>query len=264
MRMRTLFLLLITLACLGELRLLMAADPSPVPTPPAWIKPAFENTQVKIEYYDPAKDPKPFPGWTIFDSSLTYQFDSEYQISSTPGQKPLVVVQLDYSKVEFNMRHRVQLPKNYESPRIWETPLGQHELEHVAVGAHRRVALLANHLVRRVRRLERTVDKPSDVTQEWVDKVVRDELTPRRLAIDELIKSNNLNLDKLTGHGARKLDDRDAHFAQLYLKENLDEMKFPYLHEVLDLLERRDYQEARWAGALPKNKAVRKSGATKK
>lgn len=226
-----------------------AAD---TPSPPAWIKPAFASGRTKIEFYDPAKDPREFPGWTVFDSDLNYQYDYEYQIRDDLKKKLIVTLEPTFTKVELVVRHKVQLPQSYQSARVWESPLAQHELEHVAIGAHRRAAMLAEHLIRRVRQVERTIGKRNEITQEWVQMAIHEELTPRREALDELLKANNRKLDNLTGHGARPLADRDAFYAEMYLKENLDEMKFPYLHEVLDLLDQRDYQAARWEAAAAK------------
>ena len=58
------------------------------------------------------------------------------------------------------------------------------------------------------------------------------------------MKQNNLQLDKLGAHGAKVLPDRAAFFTQLYTKENLAEMKFPFIEQVLDLLETAEYQGA--------------------
>ena len=240
--------LIAVLSLAAPLRL-TAADPPTAASPPAWIKPAFASGLTKIEFYDPAKDPHEFPGWTVFDSDLTYQFDYEYEFREDKQKKYVVTLVPKFSKVELVVRHRIQLPQRYESSRVWESPLAQHELEHVGVGAHRRTVMLAQHLVRKVQRVERTVSKPSEITNDWAQDAIRDEIAPRREALDELLKANNRNLDKLTGHGARPLADRDAFYAEMYLKENLDEMKFPYLHEVLELLEDRDYLAARWEPA---------------
>lgn len=239
--------LFVLISLTAQMRL-SAADSPAVASPPAWIKPAFAQGLTKIEFYDPAKDPHEFPGWTVFDSDLKYQFDYEYQLREDK-KKYVVTLMPKFTKVELVVRHRIQLPLKYESSRVWESPLAQHELEHVGIGAHRRTVMLAQHLVRKVQRVERTVSKPNQITNDWAQDAIREEIAPRREALDELLKANNRNLDKLTGHGARPLADRDAFYAEMYLKENLDELKFPYLHEVLELLEDRDYLAARWGPA---------------
>ena len=251
---------LFALLSLAVTRGLVAAEPPAVPAPPAWIKPAFDRGLVTVEYYDPAKDPHEFPGWTIFDSNLTYRFEYEFRLREDRSKKQTVTLIPKFTKIDLVVRHRIQLPKHFESPRLWEMKLAQHELEHVGVGAHRRTVMLAEQLVRKVQRVERTVKKPGEVTRDWAQAAVGEELTPRREALDELIKANNRNLDKLTGHGARPLDDRDAFYGQMYLKENLDEMKFPYLAEVLELMEDRDYLAARWEGPAGKSDKPAKTG----
>jgi hypothetical protein len=223
------------------------------PSPPEWIKPAFDRGLVTVEFYDPAKQPRDFPGWTVFDSDLNYQFDYEFRFREDRQKKYVVTMLPKFSKVELAVRHRIQLPKHLDSPGVWEMWLAQHELEHVGIGAHRRASLLAEYLVRSIRRVERTANRPTDITRNWVQDAIREEIAPRREALDQLIKANNRSLDKLTGHGSRSLGDRDAFYGQLYLKENLDEMKFPYLAEVLELLDDRDYLAARWEGPAGKN-----------
>lgn len=244
---------LFALLSLTAPRWLVATDPAAVPSPPEWIKPPFDRGLVTVEFYDPAKQPREFPGWTNFDFDLTYRFDYEYRLREDRKKKFAVTLLPKFSKVELVVRHRIQLPKHLESPRVWEMRLAQHELEHVGIGAHRRAVMLAEHLVRKIERVERTAGKPSEITLDWAQAAIREEITPRRVALDELIKANNRSLDKLTGHGARSLADRDAFYGQMYLKENLDEMKFPYLPEVLDLLDDRDYLAARWEVSAGKN-----------
>ncbi|MBC8117258.1 MAG: hypothetical protein H7062_22915 [Candidatus Saccharimonas sp.] len=244
---------LFALLSLAAPRWLVAADPPVAPVPPEWIKPAFDRGLVTVEFYDQAKEPREYPGWTIFDSDLTYQFDYEFRFREDRQKKYVVTLLPKFSKVELAVRHRIQLPKHLDSPGVWEMWLAQHELEHVGVGAHRRTVMLAEHLVRKVKRVERSANMPNQITKAWVQDAIREEIAPRREALDQLIKANNRSLDKLTGHGSRSLGDRDAFYGQMYLKENLDEMKFPYLSEVLELLDDRDYLAARWESPARKN-----------
>ena len=235
---------------------LSAAEPPAVPEPPAWIKPVFDRGLTKLEFYDPVTKPQKFPGWTNYKFELKYRFTYEYKFRETTKkesskQKVVVTVIPTFTMVELPVRHQILLPERYDTPRVWDTPLARHELEHVATSAHHRVALLAEHLLKKIHKIERTIDKPSQITDDWVKKEIDELITPRREAIDALLASNNRHLDKLTSHGAKPLADRDAFFAQMYLKENLDEMKFPFLSEVLDLLEQRRYQSARWESPPP-------------
>ncbi len=246
------FLLLSLLAPVS----LNATEPAAAPEPPAWIKPVFDRGLTKLEFYDPVTKPQKFPGWTNYKFELNHRFTYEYDFRETTkkeSSKKRIVVTIipTFTMVELPVRHQILLPERYDTPRVWDAPLAQHELEHVAISAHHRVALLAKHLVKQIQKIERTIDKPSQITDDWVKKLVDELITPRREALDALLTANNRQLDKLTGHGARPLPDRDAFFSQMYLKENLDEMKFPFLPDVLDLLKERRYQEALWESPPP-------------
>ena len=246
------FLLLCLLAPVS----LSAAEPPPAPEPPEWIRPVFDHGLTKLEFYDPVKKPQKFPGWTNYKFELNYHFTYEYKIHETtikelPKKRIVATIIPKFTMLELPVRHQILLPERYDTPRVWDTPLAQHELEHVAISAHLRVALLAEHLLKKIHQIERTIDKPSQVTDDGVKKWIDELITPRREAIDALLASNNRHLDKLTGHGAKPLADRDAFFAQMYLKENLDEMKFPFLADALDLLNHRSYQSARWESPPP-------------
>ena len=246
------FLLLCLLAPVS----LSAAEPATSPEPPEWIRPVFDRGLTKLEFYDPVKKPQKFPGWTNYKFELNYRFTYEHGTRETTqkgSSKKRIVVTIvpKFTMIELPVRHQILLPERYDTPRVWDTSLAQHELEHVAISAHLRVALLAEHLLKKIHQIERTIDKPSQITDDGVKKWIDELITPRREAIDALLTSNNRHLDKLTSHGAKPLADRDAFFAQMYLKENLDEMKFPFLPEVLGLLEQRRYQNTRWESPPP-------------
>ncbi len=248
------FLGLLLRSLLAAMRV-SAAEPTDGAVPPAWIKPVFDRGLTKIEFYDPSKQPQKFPGWTTYNFDLDHRFTYEYDFRETTKnskKKCLVTITPQFTKVEFAVRHRIQLPLRLNTPRVWDVPLAKHELEHVAISGHRRVVLLAEHLVQKIRKIERTFDNPSQITDDLLQAAINDTIAPRREALDALLTANNRHLDKLTGHGAKALVDREAYFAQMYLKENLDEMKFPFLAEVLDLLDQPRYQAARWESSPSK------------
>jgi len=226
----------------------VAAERSDKPAsaaPPAWIKPAFEGGRTEIEFYDPEKQAQEFAGWTIYDFQLHHRFLYEYKVRPVKNTYAVTIVP-QFTEIEMPMRHRIRLPMKFDTPLVWDSSLAKHELEHVAIGAHPRVRKLTEHMLKKIQRVQRIVDKPSQLTEEWFEKAISEEIAPRRDAIDALITANNRQLDLLTGHGVRRLKDHDAFFSQMYLKENLDEMRFPYLSQTLDLLEQFDYQSARW------------------
>ena len=224
-----------------------SADVPPAATVAAWVKGQIDDGRLIVEFYDPAKPPKPYPGWTEFEFRLDFQFEYKTEpLRKKKGARPgPVIVNLNYTKIDVPIKHRMQLPKTLEAERWYEAGLARHELDHVRVGLHPRLAMLGKHLVQRVNRFERSADAVGDVTAEWVKARIDAELGARRDAILALVLGINQKIDKLTDHGATPLPNREEFLAGLFLKENLDEMKFTYLPEVLDIINTRDYQQTR-------------------
>jgi hypothetical protein len=114
-----------------------------------------------------------------------------------------------------------------------------------AIGSHPRLIMLSRHLLKNMGTLNRSADRVADVTRQWAEESITAEVSERSKAIQSLISRNNVKLDDLTRHGGRAIPARDAFFERLYLKENLDECKFPYLSESLKLLEVDEYRNAK-------------------
>jgi hypothetical protein len=222
----------------------MRADEPPELRLSTWLKSQTDAGRINLEFYDPGL-PRQFPGWTVFE----YQFEFQYECQvSWPQKKPRpgsIVLVPTFTKLEIPITHRVELPRVLESDRWFEAVLARHELEHVRVGSHPRLVILSKHLVKKLKRIERTVDDPAQVTKEWIQMQVEGELKLRKDAIQSLVMDINRRIDKVTNHGALSLEDREEFFAKLFLKENLDQMKFPYLSEVLDLIDTREYLNTR-------------------
>lgn len=210
-----------------------------------WVNQLIKAEQLTVEYYDPAKPPKPFPGWTDFEFRLNYQYDYRMDWTQKKGGRVAVVVVPKYLKLDVPIKHHIQLPQTLKAERWYEAGLARHELEHVRVGMHPRLEMLGKHLISKVQRIEGMVDRPDDVTLQWVKTRVDAEMAARRDAVLALVLGINQKIDKSTNHGATELADRETFFSELYLKESLDQMKFPYLGQVLDLIAKPDYQKAR-------------------
>ncbi len=221
------------------------ADDAPLPGVADWVLQRIKQEQLTVEYYDPAKPPKPFPGWTDFEFRLNYQYDYRVDWTQKKGERAAVVVVPRYLKIDVPIKHHIQLPMTLKADRWYEAGLARHELEHVRVGMHPRLELLGKHLISKVQRIDGMVDRPDDVTLQWVRTRVDAEMAARRDAVLALVLGINQKIDMATNHGAVELPDREAFFSVLYLKENLDQMKFPYLPQVLDLIARPEYQKAR-------------------
>lgn len=209
-----------------------------------WIEKAEKSGSLKLDFYDPAKPPKPYPGWTDFDFRFKYEY--EFKTRSKPGRGKSVEVGITptFTTIDTQVSHIVRLPRTIDPVDWYETTLGSHELDHVAVGTHPRLIQLAKHLLKNFEPLNRSVAKSSEITDKWVGEIINQEVNDRQRAIFELITWNNAQLDEITRHGSRAIPDRDAFFQSLFLKENLDESGFPYLAQSLKLLETEEYLNA--------------------
>ena len=222
----------------------LRADDKPEPALSTWIKELKDSGRLTVEFYEPGQ-PRQYEGWTVFEYKLFFEYECQLEWPRKKPRAGSVAIVSKFTKVELPVTHRMELPKRLEGERWYETTLARHELDHVRVGTHPRLAMLGKHLVKKLNRLERTVEKPADVTRDWTRKQIDDEVLRRKDAIEKLVMDINRHIDKVTRHGARPLENREQFLAELFLKENLDEMKFPYLADALDLLDTREYLQAR-------------------
>ena len=228
---------------------ILIEPPSSAAEPPAksasdWVGELVKDGRLTVDFYDPAKPPHPFPGWTDFEFRLEYRYDYRTEWTQKKGAPVIVVVTPKFTKLEVPIKHHVQLPMYLKTERWYDAGLARHELDHVRVGMHPRLAMLGKHLMAKVQRIDGRVENVTDATADWIAKRVDAEMEPRRDALQALVLAINRKIDAITNHGATPLPDRDEFLSNLYLKENLDEMKFPYLSQVLDLIDRPEYQQA--------------------
>lgn len=211
----------------------------------AWVKRQVSDGRMSVTFADNSTPPRRFPGWTEFEFRLEYQYEYHVEFSRKKTARVPVVVTPKFSKIEVPITHRILLPKRLEGENWYDAPLARHELDHVRVGTHPRLKMLGKHLLEKLTRIEATADRPVEVNSDWVKRHIDEAVSHRRDAIQALVGAINRKIDSETQHGGLPMPDRDDFFAGLFLKENLDEMKFPYLPEVVDLLGTRDYQQAR-------------------
>ena len=209
-----------------------------------WIRSAKDSKLLKVDFYAPDQRPNAYPGWTDFELTLEYKYNHRTRWNPTSGDQLAVTILPTFTLVKPVVSHAIQLPDSIDASQWHDSTLGRHELDHVAIGSHPRLILLAKHLVKNLGKLNRTVDNRSDVTQKWTQDLITEEVTARRRAVQRVAMSNNDRLDELTRHGGNDLDRREEFFDRLFLKENLDAAKFPYLGDVLKLVESDEYLSA--------------------
>lgn len=225
-----------------------------------WIKAQIKDERLKVEFYDPARPPRRFPGWTDFEFRVIYEYDYRFAMHTKKKQKIGVVeIKPKFSRVDVPVMNRTLLPNSLEGETWYQAPLAKHELEHIRVGLHPRLVLLTRHLVEKIAVIEVPAESLAEVTREWIAKHVDEAVAIRKDAVQAFLTRINAKIDSVTRHGATPYPDWDLFLDGLFLKENLDEFKFPYLSEVLDLIESPDYKKARIA--IPE--AGDKSGSVK-
>jgi hypothetical protein len=218
-------------------------EPIPDDNAPQELKRLIEDGKVKVVYDSDPKFVKEARGWADFQVDLRYTF--KYNLTKT-RKNGHWRVRLAITKLEpkIELTHLVRLPVTFKSPRVWQSGLLRHEFDHVAICLDPRARLLLRHLLKKLRIIDRTLESDEEPTDERLNKLIDDEITKRREAVVELMRQNNVLLDKVSAHGARLVPDRAAFFEKLYSKEHLAEQKFPFVDQVLDLLDKPEYRDA--------------------
>jgi nicotinamide riboside kinase len=210
----------------------------------AWIRSAEKSGRLEVDFYPPDKRPTQFAGWTDFELTLEYKYDQQMKWKIARDKTVNVIIYPSFTTIKPLMSHNVKLPESLDASTWYESTLGRHELDHIAIGSHPRVILLATHLVKNIVTIKRQADRITDVNQKWAQDEITKEVNNRSQALQSLVTDNNKRLDELTRHGAREIDDRARFFDRLFLKENLDESKFAYLGDSLKLIESEEYRNA--------------------
>ena len=214
----------------------------PVDDAPQELKRLIDAGKVKIVYDSEEDFTKAERGWADFQINLRYSFKYSLTKSRKNGrwQVRLAITKLE-PKIE--LTHLIRLPESIRSPQVWQGRILWHEFDHVAVSVDPRARLLLRHLLKRLRVIERTLDGNEEPSDEVLSKLIEDEITKRRQVVVELMRQNNVLLDKVGAHGAQTVPDRIAFFTKLYTKEHLAEQNFPLMDQVLDLFERPEYRD---------------------
>lgn len=178
-------------------------------------------------------------------TGFSYKWDPKYRYRySRRTQDGRKIVKLTPHSVDLRLtiRHRIQLPPQYESPRIWKSRLMRHELDHFAISNDPRARMLMEYLCENIGSFDNEEPEGEEPSKALYNKWIGQELNRRGDAIVRLLGQNYELLDSLTRHGNAPLPNRSQFFQALYTRENLDAMGFPYLEEATPLLGTSEYQ----------------------
>lgn len=207
------------------------------------MKKLIDEGKVEVVYDSEPEFVKAARGWADFHIQLHYSFKYDLTKTRKNGRWQVKVV-VNEIRPTIELTHIIRLPNTFKTPGIWNSRVMRHEFDHVAVSLDPRAMLLFKHLVEHLPVIEQTLEPKETPTNAVVNKLVDAEIVKRRQAIVELMRQNNLRLDNIGAHGAQVVPNRAAFFTQLYTKDNLAEMKFPFIEQVLKRLDSPEYQRA--------------------
>ena len=210
---------------------------------PEELQRLIDRGKVEVVYDSDPEFVRASRGWADFHVQIKSSF--KYDLTKT-RKNGRWNVKLNITKLEpkIELTHLIRLPSTFKSPDVWSSRILRHEFDHIAISLDPRAMLLLRHLLEHLPVIERTLEPKETPSNDVLNRLVDEEVVKRRQAVVELMRQNNQQLDKIGAHGAQAVPNRAAFFAKLYTKENLAETKFPFIEQVLDLLETAEYQQA--------------------
>jgi hypothetical protein len=224
--------------------------------PPPYFQKLIKAGNVRFEFYDPRKDPRPYAGYTEYELFVYHSYDLRYTRRRRGGGWRLTILPT-VRKVTCRLTHTVHLPERLDSDDRWADPLVRHEFDHVAVSTDPRVRMLVEHLLLNLPEFERWAPGGTLLDDKFYRSAVDERIAERRKAVLQLVEANQQRLEEITRHGTRWTPDRQALFRSVYTEANLQETEFPYLADVKDLLRSEAYRNAELLYALDDKEANR-------
>lgn len=215
----------------------------PTDSAPTDLKRLMKEGKVDVVYDSEPEFVKASRGWADFNVQMQTTFEYDLMKTRKNGRwnVKITVTKLE-SKIE--LTHLIRLPSTFKSPDIWSSETLRHEFDHVAVSLDPRAMLLLKHLVEKLPVIERTLEPKEIPSNTVLNKLIDEEVVKRRQAVVELMRQNNILLDKVSIHGNRPVPDRIDFFGKLYAKEHIADQKFPFVDQVLDLMAKPEYRDA--------------------
>ena len=217
-------------------------EPIPVDAAPPELKRLIADGKVKVVYDSDPEFEKAQQGWATFNLLLEQTFHFKRTKVPKNGQS-LVKAVVTKLTPKIELTHLIRLPASFKAPDIWQSTTLRHEFDHVAVSLDPRALMLLRHLLEHLPVVELTLEPDEEPSDERIRQLINEEIKRRHEAVLELMRQNNVLLDKVSRHGTRPVPDRAVFFAKLYTKEHLAEMKFPFVDQVLDLLKSSKYEK---------------------
>lgn len=210
------------------------------PDPPPQMEALVTAGQVTIEYVTDPEFVEQDRGNCAFQLEFARTFKYHFQ-TIRRSRKSLVKITMTSIDPTVTVSHAIRMPAPYARPKPWENRLLRHEFDHVAVGCDPRAKLLLKHLVRQLPPIEHPLQVGETADAVLCEKLINLELDRREDAVTEVIRQSNRLLDELSRHGEINIPERAEFFAELYTKEHLASLEFPFVAEALKVFETNAY-----------------------
>jgi hypothetical protein len=224
------------------LGLLLAQSKAALPTPPPALRPLLKTGDVTVEYVSDPEFVAANIGKCHFSLKFEHTWKYRYSRSKKDGKTTVKVTPHTVTPT-VEMHHTIRLPIRYASQK-WSGRLLRHELDHVAVSSDPRPALLLEYLATHLPPIKHELADGETADSALYKRLVNEALDRRKDAVVELIQQNYKRLDEVSQHGTVPIPDRAGFFADLYSKERLASLEFPFAAEALGVFETDPYRNA--------------------
>lgn len=206
------------------------------------LKRLAELGNVTVVYDSDAAFVKANRGWADFQIQEEHSFRYSTTKTTKRGQTWQIIT-IKKFEVDIDVTHLVRMPSTFESPEIWNNFILRHEFDHVMVGSDPRPRRLLKYLLNHLPIFELPFHLGEPPSESDINKAINEAINLRLTAVRDVMKKNNKTLDKISLHGLIPVPQRDAYFQKLYSKENLADLKFPFLNDVVKLFNTADYEK---------------------
>ncbi len=214
-------------------------QPIPIDGIPDKLQQLIKAGRVEVVYDSDPDFVKANRGWADFHWDIQRKF--EFRTSRKAREFTITVTKMDLT---IQLTHVIRIPSTFRSPTIWTGSLLRHEFDHVAISLDPRPRLLIEHLLQMFPAFKHSLGKDESASNQLAVKLINTHLDQRINAVREIMKRNNQTADQLSQHGTIPIPRRREFFESLYSKENLAESNFPFMDEILSLLESSEFQQA--------------------
>ena len=187
----------------GSPRPLPMAD---LPEPPAEVRELLESAPVQFEV-GPEDDDRQIDKRRLMAAETRFEIEFSYRTKLRWQRvRDRLFVRVRDVDVQWIPRHRVWFRKQPPRDTFWSQPLVRHELDHVRISSDERLRRLFVRRAQSLGPLEAVLERGSTPAAQ-ADRLAKQALTELFHEVTDLVRIRYRELDRLTDHGLRPLDE---------------------------------------------------------